>query len=346
MKILITHEKFPPDIAGGGETIVLNLVRGLIKKGHDITVLTTGNPKITHYDGIRTIRIPVNRYLMNLSYPIILKYAKGFDLIQTTSGNLCFPSWKVAKTLNKPICVLILHMLAEHWKTIKGRIVGTVFHQLEKLFLGRNYDAVVVMNDNTKILIERINKSSKIYKIPSGFDRIKMKPFKKTKSILFVGNVSMNESMSKLKGLPQFIQAAEHFPSYKFYVVGKGDYLEESKKSAPPNMVFTGSLSGKKLQNLFERSAIFCNLSLSEGFGLTIAEAMAAGCAIISTIDIGQSGYIIRPQNSDALASCIKKLTESPKEIEKFGASNRKLSLQYTWKKFVDGFEKIYEKLV
>ena len=112
MKILLANEKFPPEVAGGGETIVYNLVKGLIKRGHQVTVLTTGNPRIKEFDGIKTIRVPVNRYLMNLSYPTILKHAVGYDLIQTTSGNMCFPSWKASKTLNNPICCLILHIMS------------------------------------------------------------------------------------------------------------------------------------------------------------------------------------------------------------------------------------------
>ena len=346
MKILVTHEKFPPEIAGGGETIVYNLVKGLIKKGHRVTVLTTGNPKIKEYDGIKTIRIPVNRYLMNLSYPIILKYAKDFDLIQTTSGNMCFASWKVAKTLNKPICCLILHMLAENWKTIRGHLIGTVFHELEKLFLGRSYNAIVAMNDNAKSLIKKINKSSKIYKIPSGFNIPQVKYLEKTKSILFVGNVSMNESMSNLKGLPEFLQAAKYFGDYKFYVVGKGDYLETIRKDAPSNVIFTGPLFGRKLHDLFNKSLIYCNLSLSEGFGLTTAEAMASGCAVISTIDIGQAGVLSKPKDVQSLVKFIRHFINNPSEVRRISKMNKKLAKNYTWDKFVNGFIQVYKKII
>jgi len=346
MKVLFTHEKFPPEVAGGGETIVYNLVKGLIKRGHQVTVLTTGNPKIKEYDGIKTIRIPVNRYLMNLSYPIVLKHAKDFDLIQTTSGNMCFPSWKVAKTLNKPICCLVLHLLSEHWKTVRGTLVGTIFHQLEKLFLGRSYDAIVVMNNNAKNLIKKINKFSKVYKIPSGFDYKPKKPSEKTNSILFVGNISMNESMSKLKGLPEFIEVARNFKNYKFYVVGKGDYLRKLENKSLSNVIFTGPLFGKKLQNLFDNALIYCNLSLSEGFGLTIAEAMASGCAIISTIDIGQLGLLVNPKDVKSLTKAIIYMINNPKEVKHMSSMNKELAKNYTWDRFVDGFLKVYDKLI
>lgn len=346
MKILFTHEKFPPEIAGGGETIVYNLAKGLVKRGHQVTVLTTGNPKVKEYHGIKTVRIPVNRYLMNLSYPIILKYAKDADLIQTTSGNMCFASWKAAKTLNKPIVCLILHLMSEHWKTIRGPFVGRIFQHLEKLFLGRNYDAIIAMNDNTMDLLKEINKSSPIYKIPSGINFKKAKPAKKTKSVLFVGNVSMNEVMSNLKGLEEYISTAKYFPDYKFYFVGKGDYLDKIRKNLPPNVIFTGPLFGDRLWNMFNKSAIFCNLSLSEGFGLTTAEAMSAGCAIISTIDIDQKGILVKPKDEQQLINALKQLTNNPEKIKTVGAANRKLAKKYTWDNFVKGFSKIYKTLV
>ncbi len=346
MKILFTHEKFPPEVAGGGETIVYNLVKGLIKRGHQVTVLTTGNPRIKEFDGIKTIRVPVNRYLMNLSYPTILKHAVGYDLIQTTSGNMCFPSWKASKTLNKPICCLILHMMSEHWKTIRGPLVGRIFHQMEKLFLGRSYDAIVTMNENSKNLIKKINKSSKIYEIPSGFNFKTSKSSKKTKSVLFVGNISMSESMSKLKGLPEFIEVARQFPDYKFYVVGEGSYLKVLKKKSPRNVIFTGPLFGSKLQRLFDGALIYCNLSLSEGFGLTTAEAMAAGCAIISTIDIGQAGLFVNPKDTRNLRVAIDYFLTHPMEMRRMIGDNKKLARKYTWDRFVEGFIKIYKTLV
>ena len=92
MRLLVTHERFPPNFYGGGERVVYELAKGLKLKGLDITVLTTGNPKIREFDGIPTVRLPIHRYLMNLAVPWIYKYAKNVDLIQTNSYNACFPS--------------------------------------------------------------------------------------------------------------------------------------------------------------------------------------------------------------------------------------------------------------
>jgi hypothetical protein len=35
LRVLLAHELFPPDFAGGGEYIVANIARSLRERGHD-----------------------------------------------------------------------------------------------------------------------------------------------------------------------------------------------------------------------------------------------------------------------------------------------------------------------
>ena len=134
MKILITHELFPPDIAGGGEKLTLKLAQLLKERGHEVKVVTSGDPKIIEYKNIQTVRVPINRYLMNLSLSTILREAKDFDIIQTSSGNMAFPSWMAAKTLRKPICCHVHHIFGSYWKDVRGPSVGRVFGRMERIY--------------------------------------------------------------------------------------------------------------------------------------------------------------------------------------------------------------------
>ncbi|MHC4560945.1 MAG: glycosyltransferase, partial [Planctomycetota bacterium] len=81
MKILIVHEIFPPEISGGGEKLILRLAKSLKKRGHKVKVICSGNPKIKKHKGIETVRIPVNRYGMNLMIPEIARHAREADVI-------------------------------------------------------------------------------------------------------------------------------------------------------------------------------------------------------------------------------------------------------------------------
>ena len=62
MKVLLTHEIFPPQIHGGGEIVVAKMAELLSERGIDVKVLTTGDPKIKKYNNIETVRIPVPVY--------------------------------------------------------------------------------------------------------------------------------------------------------------------------------------------------------------------------------------------------------------------------------------------
>ncbi len=309
MKILITQELFPPDVTGGGETLSLKMAKGLMERGYEVKVLCTGNPNIRRVGGIETIRIPINRYLMNLASPIILKYTKDADIIHTSSGNMCYPSWVAAKLLNKPICCYIHHIFGPVWNDVKEGIYGSIFQSVEKFVLTKDYDAVIFQNKlSRKIGLEMGIDKKRIHLIQPGIDHKRFQPknVRKEDLVLFVGNLSMNKSMVKIKGLEYLIESARILSDVKFTVVGKGDYLNVIKQESPKNVNFVGPLFGKDLLRMFNKASIFCFPSLTEGFGLVLLEAMAANCGIISTVDIGQRGIKIKPKSTADIVNGIK----------------------------------------
>ena len=47
MRVLYVHDVFPPDYRGGAEYVLLRETQGLIGLGHEVRVLTVGDPAIT-----------------------------------------------------------------------------------------------------------------------------------------------------------------------------------------------------------------------------------------------------------------------------------------------------------
>src|SRR5262245_29689879 len=115
MKVLLTHHYFPPVFAGGGEYVALEIARGLMQRGVDIRVLTTGDPKITEYERIPTERVPVHRYGFNFYYRRIREMARDVDLIQTFNYHACLPSLRAGKRLGKPVVCSILSLWSKEW---------------------------------------------------------------------------------------------------------------------------------------------------------------------------------------------------------------------------------------
>lgn len=349
MRILITHELFPPDFTGGGEKLTLKLAKLLKENGNQVKVLTSGNPRVKEYDGIRTIRLPLNRYLLNLGFFRLLKEAKDVDIIQTSSGNVCLSSWLAAKILRKPICCHVHHIFGDYWREVRGPILGRIFQLLERFYLNRSYDAIVFQNTNSKNMGLKIGideKKIKIIQPGVEWEEYQVKGIKKEYFVLFVGNFKMNKQSAKIKGLEDFLSASKKLPEVNFVIVGGGEEIDKLKLHYRKNVIFTGSLVGKTLIELYNRAMIFCCCSLTEGFGLSILEAMASGCAIISTVDIGQEGIKIDPESPDQIVSSIKYMLIKKKQTKDIGEKNRKLAKKFTWKKFIQNYLDLYKSLL
>ncbi len=110
-----------------------------------------------------------------------------------------------------------------------------------------------------------------------------------------------------------------------------------------------GPLSRNEMFQLLQQSDIYIDCSLSEGFGLTALEAMAAGCIPISSnskgvkeyIKDGINGYIVNEVNdSDAYIEKLKKIIESDELYGKLKKNILKTAKQFDLdniiKKYID----------
>ncbi|MDR2431606.1 MAG: glycosyltransferase family 4 protein [Candidatus Margulisbacteria bacterium] len=114
-----------------------------------------------------------------------------------------------------------------------------------------------------------------------------------------------------------------------------------------PNWVVYYYRPPKNIHNrLYNKSAIFIAPSRIEGFGLTPAEAMQCGCAVVCTdtggfrvfCQHGKTALVSPVDNIQALASNIIKLIENPKLRIRLAKNGNKYIQKFTW-------ERAYKKL-
>lgn len=337
---MITHEWFLPDHPLGGEKIIYELAKGLQIRGHEIKVLTTGNPRVKEFDGIQTIRLPINRYFMNLVVPWIYKHARNFDLIQTNNYNACFPSFVVGKLLKKPVVCIVTGLAGKTWTSLRGPVFGYLSQKVEKFQLRQHYDRVVFYSDFARDNGLKIGIPREVCRVVSPgveyekFSRISTKePY-----VLFVGGDI------KRKGIYYLCDAAEQLPGVKFKVAGARG-LPDGKKP-PGNVEFLGMVHGEPLYELFAKASVFCLPSLSETFGLVILEAMAAGCAVVSTMPLDYEGVRIEPRNSVQIKEAIVSLLNNRKETVRMGEINRQKAKQRTWQAYAEKFNELYQDVL
>jgi glycosyltransferase involved in cell wall biosynthesis len=96
--------------------------------------------------------------------------------------------------------------------------------------------------------------------------------------VLTVGNVDRSNLLRK--GHEAFVRTAALMPDVSFVLAGawKDNAVEHLRAIATPNVTLTGWLSDESLGDYYRRASVYVQPSLHEGFGLSVAEAMLAGC--------------------------------------------------------------------
>ena len=104
------------------------------------------------------------------------------------------------------------------------------------------------------------------------------------------------------------------------------------------------------IPQLMQEADFFILPSAYEGFGLVVAEAMACGAFVIATNSggvaevMGDTGILVPPQNSEALAEAIKQaVSKTPLEIQENNLKARKrVDELFSLEKSVENWLKIY----
>lgn len=169
---------------------------------------------------------------------------------------------------------------------------------------------------------------------------------------LTVGNVDRDNLQRK--GHEPFVRAAALLPDVEFVLVGdwKDDAIEYLRSIATANVTFTGRVSSEALLDYYARAAVYVQASRHEGFGLSVAEAMLAGCVPVTTgagalAEVtGDCGVRISSADPIAVAQGIEAALAFPEDtrsairariLEQFPMSKRGHQLQQMIEPFMNG---------
>lgn len=342
MKILLTHHYFPPDFAGGGEYVVLETARGLRRRGIDVTVLTTGDPAITEYEGVPTVRLPIHRYGLNLAYPKIVKMARDVDLIQTFNYHACLPSLAAGKQLGKPVVCYILGLYRRAWNQLRNPMIGPVWAFWEKYMLTRDFSRFVFASEFSRSegMAIGVPAARSMVNCP-GIELEAYAPARvKDDAVFFTGR------LDNRRGVDHVLDTARALPHVRFRVMGWGPHAEAVRKAAPANVEFLKFERGEPLRREFASARIFFLPSRAETFGIALVEAMASGCAIVSSVPLGFEGVSVDAEDRGAMVRAVASLWEDRAETARMGCANRVLAQRYSWNRFTDSMLSMYSQVL
>ncbi len=163
-----------------------------------------------------------------------------------------------------------------------------------------------------------------------------------------------------VKGHDTLIRAAAQAPNVVLWIVGRpddADYADSLKRLSGElgindRVRFLGGVSD--VPALLSEVDIFVLSSNSRGEGCPVAllEAMAAGCACITTdvpgskdvVQAGENGLLVPPENPSALAEALRRLAGSTTLRRQFGmAGRRRIESQFTLDREAALYDAMYQ---
>lgn len=138
----------------------------------------------------------------------------------------------------------------------------------------------------------------------------------------------------------------------RFVVAGSGwdEYLPSTPETS--NVELAGYVPEDELVGLYQRAALFYFPTLHEGFGLPVLEAMAAGCAVVtsdaySVPEVAGDAAVLRdPSDTDAHVRAIEHLLADDDERESLSTRARERAREFTWATAAEETESVYRSVL
>jgi len=342
MKVLLALERFAPDFGGGGEALTLELARQIVRLGGEVEIVTSGDPALTEYEGFETTRLGGNRYWLNLRAGAIEEAARGCDVIHTTTYHACLPALRAARRLGLPVVCQVMGFFEAEWTRMRGPLMGRAFQRWEQFLVTRSYDRIIFPSDYTigpGLALGADAQRAGV--ITPGVDIDLYGPAStKEDVVLFSGKLEQR------KGIEEFLAVAARLPHVQFEVCGWGPETQRYRKGCPANVRFTRFERGARLRETLGRARIALLPSWRETFGLVVIEAMASGCAVVSSIDLEFAGISVEAGDVAAMAEAVDKLWSDPRTCQTMGERNVELARVHSWDRYGDKFYATYEQVL
>lgn len=328
---------------GGAERVLVLLAKGLMDRGHDISVVTLSDKTTDFYqlpEGCVRLDLGIMNDSTNIFQGIINNIKRAGILrkaIQSTAPDVVISFLRVTNTLTTLALrgTKALLILTEHndlrvfsyglfWETLR-KIAYPLADKVVSVSKGVDESLSSLPQSKRAIIYNPIlvNDSGKIDPLPPEVD------FER-KWLVSMGRMAEQKGFDLL--LQAFAKIAPQYPDWQLIILGKGALKEQLEKMRDDlglsgRVVFTGALSNPF--TILKRSKIFVMASRNEGFPMAHGEALACGLPVISTdcpsgpremIRHEVDGLLVANGDIDAVATAMASLMSDETKRQKLAA--------------------------
>ena len=379
VKILHVVPTYLPSRRYGGPLHSIHgLCRELVKQGNDTHVYTT------NVDGASNLDVPLRRIVdmdsvkvHYFSCPSLRRFyfspdmkramdeeGKEFDIIHLHSIFL-WPTWmaaRYARTHDKPYLLAPRGMLVKDLVSRRGRIRKTAWIRFIE---GRNLERADAVHATSEMECAEIRRFGldiqRLVVVPNGYTRPQAADHSTSggnagrPTVLYLGRISWK------KGLDRLMQAMSLVPEAELLVAGNDDeqYQSEleglvSKFDLSERVRFLGLVGDAEKSRLLQSSDLLVLPSYSENFGNVVLEAMAHGCPVVVTPEVGISASVekagaglVVPGEPRTLAGAITRVCGDPTLRRNMGeAGKRAAEMEFGWPRVAKQMIDVYQEII
>jgi glycosyltransferase involved in cell wall biosynthesis len=382
VRILHVVASYLPAVRYGGTIVSVHaLCRALAARGHDVHVFTTsvdgpGDSPVSHagpvdLDGVRVsyFRSPRLRrlYWSPALGRALAAQVGGFDLVHTHAIFL-WPLWAAARAARArgiPYVMSPRGMLEKELVRKRNPLLKSAWITLIERRNLESAGAIHVTSRREAVEAAAFGfRLPPVFEVPNGVDapieapaalspRLEVlvggAPF-----VLFLGRVNWK------KGLDRAIDALGCAPDVRLVIAGGDDEgyradLEARAESGGvrSRVIFTGAVAGREKAALLGAALALVLPSYSENFGNVVLEAMAAGCPVVVTPEVGAAaivrdsgGGLVVEGTAAALGGALSVMAADAAARQQMGERGRATARQFTWDAVAQRMEARYQDLV
>lgn len=290
----------------------------------------TGLNPLKDFQSIQELKSIIKQNKIDLVFPYTIKPV----IYGSIAANMC----------NVPVISLITGLgYTFSGLSIKAKILQRFNEILYKLSIRKNKAIVFQNKDDYQLFLDRniISKHQKVDFVSGSGVNLNQFTFKEKNASDNVSFILVSR-LIKEKGIALYMEAAKilkaKYPKSEFHLVGAAETSPSAISEEEINhldkkgiIVFHGFQSNIK-EHLHNNDIFVLPSYYREGLPRTNLEACACGNPIITTDSVGcresviegVNGFLIEPQNQDALTKSMEYFITNPNKIKEMGFNSRK----------------------
>lgn len=351
MKILHLLKHSEP--GNGHVCMAVDLACTQAKSGHDVVFASAGGEilfdELLSTHGVEVITLPASigkagAARHGLSVLQLARRSRP-DIIHAHMMSAAVLGFGASKLVGAPLVTTMHNSFDKHSGLMRlGKVVVAVSEAERRLLLSRGYPAQKVVT-----VLNGVADSPR-ESLPVGPIGPPARP-----CVITVSGLHGRKGVKDL--IAAFAEVAPEFPDWHLNIVGAGPDRDPCEaKVRELGMERSIHLLGGTInpRPLLAQAEIFAIASLAEPFGLTIAEARAAGCAVVGTsvggipevLEHGRAGHLTPPSEPTAMASVFRMLMRDSDVLATWRANARRGVEYFSVRRMADDYERIYESLL